>query len=198
MNDNLFRILAGVIFVIASSISIYYRRKADRVSGEKISLKEEGLLLTIILRSLGLLIWLSVLAYFINPAWMAWSRVALPVWLRWVGVGLGVLADILAYWVFSNLGNNVTPTVVTRSQATLVTSGPYRWVRHPLYVMGVLAFTGFALISENLFVVVVAVMGFIFLNVRLQKEEANLIDRFGDAYRQYMRRTGKYFPKLIQ
>ncbi len=198
MNDTLFRILAVVIFLTTSSISIYYRRKADRVSGEKISLKEEGFPLTVTLRLLGLMFWLSVFAYMINPAWMAWSRVPLPEWARWTGVGMGMLGALMAYWVFSHLGNNVTPTVVTREQATLVTSGPYRWVRHPLYVMGMIAYIGFALIAENIFIAAAAVVGFIFLAIRLQKEEANLISRFGDSYREYMRRTGKFFPKLLR
>ena len=198
MNDTLFRILAIVIFITTSSISIYYRRKADRVSGEKISLKEEGFPLTVTLRLLGLVFWLSVLAYMINPSWMAWSRVALPEWARWTGVGFGVLGALMAYWVFSHLGNNVTPTVVTRENATLVTSGPYRWVRHPLYVMGLIAYTGFALIAENAFIAAAALVGFVFLAIRLQKEEANLIHRFGDSYREYMRRTGKFFPKLLR
>jgi protein-S-isoprenylcysteine O-methyltransferase Ste14 len=198
MNDNLFRIIAAVIFFAAASISIYHRRKADRTGGDNISLEEEGLWMTITLRGLGLLFWFSYLAFMINPAWLNWSRVDLPEWARWVGVGMGAFSVFLAYWVFSNLGNNVTPTVVTRANHSLVTTGPYRYVRHPLYTMGFFSYGGFALIAENWFIVVIAVLGLFFLNLRSYKEEANLIARFGDGYRQYMRRTGKYFPRLAR
>lgn len=198
MNDTLFRTLAAAIFVAAASISSYHRRRANRVSGEKISLKEEGLPMIVVLRGLGLLFWFSFLAYMINPDWMRWAKVDLPEWARWTGVALGVLSVFLAYWVLTNLGNNITPTVVTREKHSLVTTGPYRWVRHPLYTMGLLAYTGFALISENAFIAVLAVLGFIFLNIRSHQEEANLVARFGDAYRDYMRRTGKYLPRLVR
>ena len=89
MNDNVFRILAIVIFVIGVSISVYHRRKADQVSGEKISIKEEGLPIMLALRLGGIIFWLSVFAYMINPAWLNWSRIDLPDWARWAGCGDG-------------------------------------------------------------------------------------------------------------
>lgn len=66
--------------------------------------------------------------------------VPLPLWLRWVGVGIGVLAGLLLTWTFHTLGKNLADTVVTRKESTLVTTGPYRWVRHPFYL-------GFALVA---------------------------------------------------
>jgi protein-S-isoprenylcysteine O-methyltransferase Ste14 len=196
MNDTLFRVLAIIIFVIGAGISIYYRRKADRESGEKVSLKDEGLPITIALRLSGLALWLGAFTYLLNPAWMNWSHFDLPEWARWVGVGMGVLADVMAYWVFSHLGNNVTPTVATRSLATLVTSGPYRWIRHPLYTMGMMAYLGFALLAENWFIALMAVVSFIVLAIRVPREEAKLVEKFGDAYRNYIKITGRFLPRL--
>ena len=196
MNDTIFRILAVAIFLVGVTISVYYRRKADREGGEKISLKEEGALITVSLRLLGLLLWAAVFAYMINPAWIGWARVDLPEWARWLGVAMGAAGDALAYWVFTSLGNNVSPTVVTRKNHTLVTKGPYRWVRHPLYLMGLIGYLGFALLAENSFIAVITVAAFIVLNIRLPKEEARLIERFGEDYRAYMRRTGKFLPKV--
>jgi protein-S-isoprenylcysteine O-methyltransferase Ste14 len=195
MNDNLFRVLAVIIFVVGASISAYHRRKADREGGP-ISLKEEGPVITVSLRLLGLGLWGGVFLWMLNPAWMNWSRIDLPDWMRWLGVSLGTAFDGLAWWVFTNLKNNVTPTVVTRANAQLVTSGPYRWVRHPLYVIGLIGFAGFALLAENWFIVLMAVMGFAVLVIRVDREEARLVEKFGDAYRQYMRRTGRFFPKF--
>jgi protein-S-isoprenylcysteine O-methyltransferase Ste14 len=196
MSDNIFRILAVIIFVSGAAISGYYRRKADREGG-KVSLKDEGLVIAINLRLFGLSLWAGVFAWLINPAWMNWSRFDLPEWVRWLGLLLGVLANFLAYWIFSNLDNNVSPTVVARENAQLVTSGPYRWVRHPLYTMGTIAYLGFALISENWFIAIMSVLVFVMLSIRTPKEEARLIEKFGDEYRQYMQRTGRFLPKFI-
>jgi protein-S-isoprenylcysteine O-methyltransferase Ste14 len=196
MNDTIFRIFAALIMLVMVGISGYHRTRANRIGGEKISIKEEGLAITIPLRLLGLALWMSVFAWLINPAWVAWARIDLPEWARWLGVAMGFLSDMLGYWIFTNLGTNVTPTVVTRKTATLVTSGPYRWVRHPLYSMGIIAFLGFALIAENWWIALVGLLAFVFLAIRTRKEEANLIARFGDAYLAYMQRTGRYLPKV--
>lgn len=196
MNENMFRFSAIAIFLIGAGISSYYRRRADRETGEKVSPRSEGLPVMIALRVFGLSLWLSVLAYMLNPAWMAWSQIDLPLWLRWTGLGFGVLAILLAYWVFSNLGNNVSPSVATRREHRLVTSGPYRWVRHPLYSMGMLSYLGFAMLSANWVIAVLSIAVFVVLNIRLPQEEASLIEKFGDEYRQYMQRTGRFLPKL--
>jgi protein-S-isoprenylcysteine O-methyltransferase Ste14 len=195
MNDNDFRLAAVAIFLAGAGISTYFRGKADRESGETISPRAEGLPIMIALRVFGLALWLGVFAYLINPSWMSWSQIGLPAWLRWLGAGLGALADLFAYWVFSNLGTNVSPTVATRKQHQLVTSGPYRWVRHPLYTMGMISYLSFALLAANWYVAILAVVTFIILLIRLPKEEAGLLERFGDEYRQYMDRTGRFLPK---
>jgi len=56
------------------------------------------------LRSLGLVFGLGVLAFLIDPAWVSWSSLGLPPWLRWVGVGLVALAAALAIRTFRHLG----------------------------------------------------------------------------------------------
>lgn len=197
MNDTIFRILALLIFISGAAISIYYRRKADREAG-KVSMKEEGLAILLSLRIFGLALWLGVFAWLLNPAWMAWARSDLPEWVRWLGVGMGVLANFLAYWVFSSLGNNVSPTVATRAGQTLVTHGPYRWVRHPLYTMGMIAYLGFALLAENWFIALMSVLVFVVLAIRTPHEEARLLGKFGSAYRDYMETTGRFVPRLAR
>jgi protein-S-isoprenylcysteine O-methyltransferase Ste14 len=194
--ENTYRIAAIGVFLIGAFISSYYRRKADRETGEKISPRAEGLPIMIALRVTGLALWLAVFAYLINPAWLAWSQVDLPAWLRWLGLGLGVLADLFSYWVFSNLGNNVSPSVATRNAHQLVTSGPYQWVRHPLYSMGMIAYMGFALLAASWFIALMAVLVFVILMIRVPQEEAHLIEKFGEDYRSYMARTGAFLPRM--
>ncbi len=197
MNENIFRILAALIFLTGISISIYFRGKADRDTGEKVSWEKEGLFMILALRIGGLVLWFSMLGYLIYPPLLAWSQVGLPEWARWLGVGLGIVCVALIYWMFSSIGTGITPTVATRSEHKLVTKGPYRWIRHPLYTFGTLFFISFALIVDSWFIAVMAVLAIILLSIRLPTEEALLIEKFGDEYRDYMKRTGRYLPKIV-
>ena len=196
MNENIFRILAAIILFTGVGISSYYRRKADKDTGEKISRKVDGSVMMNIIKIGGLILWLSPLIYLINPTWMAWSKIGLPESIRWLGVGLGILCVLGIYWLFSSIGNSISPTSATRQQHQLVTSGPYRWVRHPLYTIGSSMFLSFGMIADNWFIAALGVLAFIGMAIRTPKEEANLIEKFGDEYREYMKRTGRFFPKL--
>lgn|SRR5574341_764427 len=196
MNENIFRILAAVVFFTSFGISAYFRRKADRESGEKISRAVDGTAMMTAIRIGGLMLWFSPLVYLLHPGWMAWSKIGLPEWIRWLGVIIGFLCIAGIYWLFSSIGRNITPTSATRKEHKLVTSGPYRWVRHPLYTVGSSMFISFGMIADNWFIAALGILTFIAMAVRTPKEEANLIGKFGDEYREYMKRTGRFFPKL--
>ena len=196
MNENIFRILAALILFTGVGISSYFRLKADRDSGEKISRKVDGSVFMTIIRIGGLILWLSPLVYLINPVWMAWSKIGLPDWVRWLGVFIGILCTFGIYWLFSSIGTGITPTSATRKEHKLVTRGPYRWVRHPLYTFGSSLFIAFGMMADNWFIALLGILAFIAMASRTPKEEANLIEKFGDEYRDYMKRTGRFLPKL--
>ncbi len=196
MNENIFRLFAALILFTGVGISTYFRRKADQETGEKVSRSVDGSVMMTFIRIGGLILWLSPFVYLINPSWMAWSKIGLPDWVRWLGVGLGLLCVMGIYWLFSSIGSGITPTSATRRQHILVTSGPYRWVRHPLYTVGSSLFISFGMMADNWFIAGLGVLAFIGMAVRTPKEEANLIEKFGDEYREYMKRTGRFFPKV--
>jgi protein-S-isoprenylcysteine O-methyltransferase Ste14 len=193
-DDEIFRYMMMTGLFICLPIGIYHRLKAR--TGERLDRRQEGLFVLISLRLVALVGIVGLLAFLINPRWMAWSSLALPVWLRWVGVALGILATLLLTWTFHNLGKNLTDTVVTRREHTLVTTGPYRWVRHPFYVTFLLAFLANSLAAANWLIFATGTVAFLLLVVRTGTEEARLIDRFGEDYRRYMGRTGRFFPRL--
>jgi protein-S-isoprenylcysteine O-methyltransferase Ste14 len=85
---------------------------------------------------------------------------------------------------------------VTRKEHTLVTTGPYRWVRHPFYGAAVLALLASSLVAANGFLFITGCVPVLLLRFRTWKEEENLIARFGDEYRAYMQRTGRFVPRL--
>ena len=132
----------------------------------------------------------------VDPGWMAWSSVSLPAWLRWSGVGVIAIACGLLVWTLRCLGKNLTDTVVTREKHTLVMHGPYRWVRHPFYDSAVLLAVAVSLIAANWFLFVTCVVLFCLLIIRTRTEEENLAARFGDSYRAYVKRTGRFLPRI--
>ncbi len=194
--ETIFRILLAAILLTGLGISACFRRKVDRESGEKVSTKDEGKPMFLALRLGGLVLWFSPIAYLINPAWMAWSSIGLPDWIRWIAVGIGILCTVLIYWLFSSIGTGITPTVATRAEHKLVKHGPYRWVRHPLYTVGTTFFLSFGTIAGNWFILSLAVFAFILLAMRTPNEEAHLIEKFGDEYRAYMGQTGRFLPRI--
>ena len=102
----------------------------------------------------------------------------------------------LMVWTFLSLGRNLTDTVVTRQKHTLVVQGPYSWIRHPLYDSAALLTVAVSLITANWFLYVICVVIFCLLVIRTRTEEENLVVRFGDSYRTYMERTGRFLPRL--
>ncbi|RPI85094.1 MAG: isoprenylcysteine carboxylmethyltransferase family protein [Chloroflexi bacterium] len=201
MNSEFYYQLTAILLLVSGlSISIYYRHKAQlagKQAGDQISARAEEKTVFLILRSVfGLALWLGSMLYLINPSWMAWSQISLPPAVRWAGAIIGLTGVPLMYWVFSSLGRNVTRTTAVRKEHSLVTFGPYRYVRHPLYSVGMLNFLGFSLLSANWFIFACAVIGFAAIMARTPLEEQRLIERFGDEYRFYIERTGRYLPKL--
>jgi len=136
------------------------------------------------------------IAWLINPRWLDWAKLSLPTWLRVLGLGFFLLWGLLLVWTFRNLGNNLTDTVVTRRNHTLVTTGPYRFVRHPFYLAFALAVLGLSLAAANWFLFLAGCIPFAFVVLRTPIEEAKLIERFGDEYRDYMKRTPRFVPRL--
>lgn len=183
-------LILGVVFIVVGR----YRWRAQH--GQRFSTAEEGKALMIPLRLVGVMLWLYPWLFVLAPGWILWSLVALPEWLHWMGVGGALLVLPWVAWAQQHLGNNVTPTVITRDNHQLITTGPYRWVRHPLYTGGAILFTALALIMGSWLIALVTLVGALFLLLRLPKEEAMLATRFGDTYRAYQQRTGAFVPRL--
>lgn len=192
-DDQLFRVILIVGSGVLVPITAYHRLKSQ-ATGEKLDRRQEGLFILFTLRPVGVVGMLGLVAYMVNPSWMAWSSIPLPATLRWTGVGVGVIAGALLIWTLHSLGKNLTDTVVTRREHTLVRSGPYRWVRHPFYVSLALCVAANSLATANWFILVSGALLFILIVIRTRKEEALLLTRFGDAYREYMERTGRFLP----
>lgn len=155
VDDDAFRVVLLVGLLILLPIAAYQRARS--ATGERLDRRQEGRFILFTLRPVGAACMAGLMAYIMNPHWMTWSSVPLPVWLRWTGVGLGVAAGGLLTWTLRSLGKNLTDTVVTRRDHVLVTSGPYQWVRHPFYSSVALAVLANSLVAANWFLFVTGV-----------------------------------------
>jgi protein-S-isoprenylcysteine O-methyltransferase Ste14 len=149
------------------------------------------------MRGLGALLgYGSILVYLINPAWIAWAQVELAENVRWAGAALALFMKPLLFWMFRSLGKNITPTVSIREEHDFVHDGPYRYIRHPLYTFASIFFVGMALLTAMPLSLLGLVVAMSALVARTAQEEQKLVERFGNPYRDYMQRTGRFFPKL--
>ena len=194
--QQLFRWLFIVIFVSTISISAYFRRQA-RQSGEVIPRAQEGWLILLARFLFAAPFYLSIFAYMIDPNWMAWSMLSLPLWLRGLGAVTGLATVPLIYWVMISIGKNISETFLTKENHALITHGPYRWVRHPLYAFATVGFVSLSIVAANWFILAMAFLLIVMMAIFvIPKEESQLVLKFGNQYRDYQRRTGKLIPRL--
>ena len=190
----MFRWLALVVFAATFSVSAWQRSRAHREKAAIPRRRESpGLIVGRLVVALPL--FGSVLTYLASPRLMAWASVDLPPWLRWMGAALGFATVPTAYWVLSTLGPNVSETVLTKERHELVTSGPYRWVRHPLYGTGIALFLSVGLMAANAFLLLWTVVALVSIRlIVVPREEAALVEAFGQEYQSYQSRTGSLLP----
>jgi protein-S-isoprenylcysteine O-methyltransferase Ste14 len=196
MNSELgFRIILAVVGSIYTAIRIYYTRKA--LQWDKNFFRPRSDLRQLVFGTLGFLIIPPVVIYIFAPQQMAWAALPLPGGWRWFGVGLGLVGIFLLLWVHQTLDKNFALPTVVKDRQTLVIIGPYRWIRHPMYTALFLITIVYFLILANWFIGVTWI-GWIVGTVAsmVRDEEATLVAKFGDEYRAYMQRTGRFLPRL--
>ncbi len=192
----MFRWIALSVFVASLAISAWHRAQARRATGTIPRGAEPPLLIAGRLL-VALPLFGGVITYLLEPEWMRWAALPLPAALRWAGAALGLVVVPAVDWVLRTLGANVSETVLTKAEHRLVTTGPYRWVRHPLYTVGVALFGSVGLMAANGFILAWTVLALIAVRlVVIPREEAELERAFGGEYRRYRERTGALLPRL--
>lgn len=196
MNSELtFRIPLAVIGSVNVAIRIYYTGAAIRSDRSFFRPRYDRRQLAF--GTMGFLIIVPVVVYILAPAQLTWAAVPFPISWRWLGVGLGLVGIFLLLWVHHTLGKNFSVPGVAKEDQTLVTVGPYRWVRHPMYTVLFLIAVVYFLISANWFIGVLWI-GWIVgtVAVMVRDEEIVLIQKFGGEYQTYIDRTGRFLPRL--
>ena len=187
------KIVLIAVYSLFSIIRIeYYRR--TRKAGYKTVIEERK----------KYPIWLSIFIcytvftfflYIFFPQTLAWARIPLAPWLRLIGALLAILALIWFIWIHRNLGNNLSVRLRIKESHKLVTDGPYRWIRHPMYSAFYLLHFAVFFLTANWFIGVTWLAGLsVIILLRVKREESMLLAKFGDEYVSYIERTGRFIP----
>jgi protein-S-isoprenylcysteine O-methyltransferase Ste14 len=192
---NAVRVSVIALLLTFVAVGASYRIRSQR-PGESLDRTKEGWPMLVSVRALGLTTAGVTLGWLWKPEWFTWASYPIPVVARWMGIA-GLAATVAwLIWMFHTLGRNLTDTVVTRRNAYFVDYGPYRFVRNPMYTGVLLLGISMGLALGTWLLPVAASLMFALLALRTRTEERYLIERFGDQYRNYMQRVGRFLPKL--
>ena len=183
------------LYSLFSIIRIEYYRRA-RKAGYK----------TVIAERKRYSIWLSmficyeVFTFFLfifSPETFSWAIILIPLWARIIGLAIGILALLWFVWVHQSLGNNLSVRLSIKDQHILITDGPYRWIRHPMYSAFYLLHVAVFLLIANWFIGLTWMIGLtVIIFTRVKREEKMLLDKFGGQYNAYTEQTGMLLPRM--
>ena len=132
----------------------------------------------------------------ISADWLRIRVFPASLWLEALGIAITVAGLGFAIWARAYLGTNWSGAVTVKFGHELVRSGPYRWVRHPIYSGMILAMLGTALERQQLRGLVAVVLLYAGFTLKSRIEERAMTGLFGAEYQDYTRNTGAILPKL--
>lgn len=149
------------------------------------------------------ILWLGwtamILGWLVQPLAIPASALA-PAFLTPVALASGVALVVLGYvatlWCYASMGDTWRIGVNRNEKTTLVTRGPYRVIRHPIYAFQIVMLIGSALLLPTVFSLAIIAIHFVCVQSKAADEENYLLSVHGETYRLYLRRTGRLLPRL--
>jgi len=183
--------LIGVIIYVSIRGVFGGRTKRNQKVVSRVDTRDRALVAVVIVGNMVLP------ALYLFTPWLAFADYRLPAFIPWSGAVVMVVALWLFWRAHVDLGLNWSITLEMRKGHELVMHGVYRRIRHPMYAAIFLFAVAQALLLQNWLAgwagfVTVALLYF----VRTPREEEMMCDYFGESYRDYMRRTGRLWPRL--
>ena len=201
-DELLFRIVFiatyGIFFAVRGYYRFYKFAKDKTQSPAKSDQPVYGTLPKIAISACILSYLGTVFLYILFPEIIAWAYIPLPDSIRWIGMVIALLTIPPLAWIHITLGRHYSPDLIMKENHTIVTGGPYSRVRHPMYTVLLTFSVAMSIISSNLLMILLSLLIIIPFPYVARHEERMLLDGLGDEYKQYMERTGRFFPPLRQ
>lgn len=188
----LFRITCGLLLIMQTGARLWMTRNKRASSGSRFYHKTRE---TIFIRLAGAGVALAYLYVFLPET--SFLDFPMPAILRWIGFALMLAGNLLFIFAHRSLGKQWSAELEIQPQHALITSGVYKYVRHPMYTAFLAFGLGLILLTANLlgcaYLPVVSVM----IAIRLPAEEAMLKEEFGDAYQAYKAKSSALIPGIL-
>jgi len=156
------------------------------------------------------IVWVPLVATWITLPYLALVRthtlLAMPAfvhqsagygWLRWIAAVCAVICLLLTSVCWSRMGTHWRMDVSLKGEEELITDGPFRHVRHPIYALSMVLMICSAVVVPTVPMLVVAIVHLVLMQLKARNEENHLLTVHGDVYRRYLARTGRFFPKSV-
>ncbi len=196
--EIIFRLIMVGAFIAMFGIRIYFQ---SRVLHEEREIKIQENKLSLAAGSIAALTTLTFGAeYIFFPGTFSFTyALVYPDWLRWLGAIMLIAGITLLGMAHYHLDKSFYSFVVSKEEQQLVTSGPYQWVRHPIYTAYLINYVAGGLLASNLVLTFVPVIFFSLMIInRIPREEAVMREEFGQDYIELERRTGRLLPRFRQ
>jgi len=191
--ETLLRLLIIGIYAVFAAVRIKYRIPAAKRERNKYEPSRFALGML----SVGIVAYfVTLILYILYIPIILTFTILFPSIIRWIGVLVAAIFVPILYWTHSTLDKQFSADLSIKKDHDLIEVGPYRKVRHPMYTVFIVFTIAIALITSNLLCVVFSLIISISFPSIAKSEELMLIDAFGDKYRSYMTRTGRFFPPL--
>lgn len=112
------------------------------------------------------------------------------------GIALTVAGYAATIWCYVIMGNAWRIGINRQEKNQLVTAGPYRWIRHPIYAFQTMMLLGAVLLLPTICSVAIIFLHLFFVLIKAKDEEAYLLTVHGEVYREFMAKTGRLLPKF--
>lgn len=193
MEEIIYKIIFMIIWIGGGMVRNPHMKnykKTEKINSEK-TLREKFLCF---LAAIGMMI--APMIYLFTP-WLNSFNIGLSDWARWIGIICFGFGMVLFWWVHKTLGKNWSPLLEIRKDHKLIAEGPYKYVRHPMYTVIWIWVLFQGIVLSNWAVIIIGILTWSILYfVRLPDEEKMMIEKFGQEYKDYMRKTKKIIPRV--
>ena len=203
-NELTFRVIFSVLWIIfiANLLWVRYsaRARPERHTPDRAA-RRQCQFHVLALAIFGPFWFGGIILYMVLPSWIAFLSIPLPDWFRFVMAGVTALSIPFTIWGYRTIGKNWVHALDPlqfreREEENLVTTGPYRYVRNPIYLGAFTLIIALALLAANWLLLLPAFFLVSLIYGQIDGEEVMLMERFGDEYREYMKRTPRIIPRL--
>ncbi len=191
-------LVAGLVLLfllVRAFFTIKWREKKGEIPGVSHRIESEGKGNFFVRRFIIVpMLSISLFLFYARPSWMTTFSIPLPLIGIYAGAVLGLCGIIFLIWVHLYLGKEWSAKLQIRNDHHLIQSGPYASIRHPMYSALFAIYLAIGIVSSNYAILIPLAIAVLSIAIRIPKEEEMLIERFGDDYRNYMKRTGRFLP----